>query len=139
MQTARKLLIEALEKDVKGKKPPVLSYLPYTVNFSKIDAGTSDGDPIEFEAKDTYAYDDILSESQFLSIVKTIPKDKHRVIALMLFIKNEMGFVYTQKDIASIWGDSQPNIYNRIKEIRKILRKRLSKDILSKNQLYTHI
>ena len=136
MQTARELLIEALEKDVKS---PKLLVIPSAINFSKIDAGTSDGDPVEFEAKDTYTYEDILSENQFLSIIKVIPKDKHRVIALMLFIKNEMGFAYTQKDIASIWGDSQPNIYNRIKEIRKILRKRLSKDILSKNQLYTHI
>ncbi len=130
-------MIEALAKDVEGKSSFVV---PYTVNFSKIDAGTKDGDPVEFEAPEAKdACDDILSENQFLSIIKIIPKDKHRVIALMLFIKNEMGFAYTQKDIASIWGDSQPNIYNRIKEIRRILRKRFSKDILSENQLYTHI
>lgn len=113
------LLIAALEADVKDVKPIVI---PHSITFSSIEKGQEDGDPIEFGKEDN-SIEQNFSEYDFIAIIKMIPTDKLRVIALMLFLK-EIGYNYTQNDIASIWGNSQPNIFNRIKQIRKILSKR---------------
>ena len=62
-----------------------------------------------------------LQESSFLFLLKTLPKDKYRVIALLLFLKNEMGFDYTYDDMAGIWGDSKVNIFNHITRIKRTM------------------
>lgn len=101
------------------KKP--LMFLPRSLNFSEMESPAYE-EPIEFGKLDP-AIEDSFQENAFLFIMKTLPKDRYRVIALLLFLKSEMGYEYTYQDIASIWGHSKVNIFNTVQRMQKVLYK----------------
>lgn len=95
-----------------------LPFIPTSVNFSVLDADLEH--PFDVES----SYDlplAAMAETSFLTVLQTLPNDKQRVIALMLFVRNEMGFDYTYEDIASLWGNSKVNIFNTIQRMQRTL------------------
>ena len=101
----------------------MLRVLPYAISFSQIEAhGEDDEEPVEFGAEDK-ALAQVCQDDDFLFLLKTLPKDRYKVIALLLYIRDEMGFSYTYQDIAKLWGCSKVNIFNHVKRMRSILAK----------------
>jgi hypothetical protein len=104
------------------RKPVSFEDLPSTVSFSKIEAGGQDSDePIEFGAEDR-GLADVGKEDSLLFILKTLPKDRYRVLALMLYMR-EQGFAFRYEDIASIWGFDKAMVRMTMKRMQATLRK----------------
>lgn len=96
-----------------------LSFLPKATPFSRFGEELEIEEPIEF-AQDDQSIENAFQEDYFLFILKSLPKDQYRVVALLLFIRNELGYNYTYKDIASIWGIDNSNIVHITKRIQKV-------------------
>jgi len=92
--------------------------LPESINFSQFGEGIEE--PIDFGADDP-AVERVGEEDTFLFLLKCLPKDRYRVIALLLFIKAEMGYDYTYEDIASLWNHSKASVAKTVKKIRQLL------------------
>jgi hypothetical protein len=100
------------------KRP--LEFLPVSINFSEIESGgENEEDPIEFGVEDQ-AIENPFPEEDLINVLKSFPKDKYRVIALLLFL-NEMGFEFRYEDIAGIWGHSKVAVFNTISRMQKTL------------------
>jgi hypothetical protein len=91
------------------------------MNFSAIESEEYD-EPIDFGKFDP-KIEQSFQEDSFLFILKALPKDRYRVIALLLYLKNEMDYNYTYEDIASLWGHSKVNVFNTIQRMQKTLKK----------------
>jgi hypothetical protein len=92
--------------------------LPNSVNFSSFGMSQDIEEPIEF-GQDDPAITDGFKENYFLFMLKTLPKDRYRVVALLLFIREELDYDYTYADIASIWGIDKSNIVKMMKQMQK--------------------
>lgn len=101
---------------------PKLLFIPKAVSLSRIQGESEDEEPIEFGRNDPNI-DNPLQGEAFLFVIKALPKDRYRVIALLLYMSTEMGFDYTYQDIAQIWGCSKVNIHNHVVRMRKTLDK----------------
>lgn len=99
-----------------------LDWLPESTNFSAFGRNLEIEEPIEFAVEDP-GIADAFKEDYFLFLLKALPKDRYRVLALILFIKKEMGYQYTYSDIAAIWGFSQENVLQTIKRMRGELKR----------------
>lgn len=107
---------------VVKRRPTSFSDLPSTVSFTAIEAGGADSDePIEFGAEDR-GLNDVGKEDSLLFILKTLPKDRYRVLALMLYMR-EQGFAFRYEDIASIWGFDKAMVRMTMKRMQATLRK----------------
>lgn len=101
------------------RKP--LLFIPKAIPFSQIEAGGEDPEePIEFGVDDPNIEQPLQRES-FLFVLKALPKDRYRVIALMLYLRDELGFELTYEDIGQIFGTSKVNVFNHIKRMRRTL------------------
>lgn len=97
-----------------------LNYIPIAVSFSDIERGGEDSEePIEFGAEDRALLDTIKEES-LLFVLKTLPKDRYRVVVLMLFL-NQLGYHFRYQDIADIWGQNKVAVHQTIKRLRRAL------------------
>lgn len=96
--------------------------LPSTVTFSQMEAGGVDAeDQIEFGTEDGVMAD-AGKEDTLLFVLKTLPKDRYRVITLMLYLR-EQGFAFRYEDIASIWGFNKAMVRMTMKRMQAVLKK----------------
>ncbi len=100
-----------------------IPWLLESTNFSQFGKNLDIDEPIEF-AHDDPGLADAFKEDYFPFLFKALPKDRYRVLALILFTKKEMGYQYTYSDIASIWGFSQEDVLQTIKRMRGELKKK---------------
>lgn len=100
-----------------------LAFLPRSVNFSRIEQGGEDvEEPVEFGQEDQGLIE-AGKEMTLIHILRILPKDSYRVIALMLYLR-ELGFTFRYEDIASIWGYRNKEVVgNKIKRIQSALRR----------------
>ena len=98
-----------------------LPFIPTAISFSKIEEGGSE-EPIEFGVPDPLIENPLQKEA-FLFLLKALPKDRYRVIALLLYLRNEMDLDYTYEEIGQIWGCSKVNIFNHIRRMQSVLEK----------------
>lgn len=98
-----------------------LPFIPKSQNFSQIESDQYD-EPIDFGKLDP-AIEQAFQEDSFLMILRALPQDRYRVIALLLYLKTQMDYDFTYEDIASLWGHSKVNVFNTIKRMQRVLAK----------------
>ncbi len=93
------------------------------MSFSSLDAQESENDnPVEFGEEDQNLKN-VIGEDQLFFLIKTLPNDKYRTIALLLFVTREMGYHITKKKIATIWEMDPGTLTYYLKRLRKVLTK----------------
>ena len=100
---------------------PVVRHLPASKNFSTFPTDEEGTMLMEPGAPDPNI-ENGMREETLLFMLKALPKDRYRVIALMLFL-GELGYEFRYEDIASIWGHGKVSIFNTIQRMKKSLAK----------------
>lgn len=101
--------------------------LPSAVTFSRINAGGQDSDDLFEDGDMAVAHEDpgilnAATEESFLFVLRALPKDRHRVIALLLFL-NQLGYGFRYEDIGSLWGITKEATFGHIDRMKKQLKR----------------
>lgn len=101
--------------------------LPSAVSFTAINSGGRNPEDLFEDGDSAVAVSDpgieeAGKEDSLLFILKTLAKDRYRVLALMLYLR-EQGFAFRYEDIASIWGFDKAMVRMTMKRMQATLKK----------------
>lgn len=104
------------------RRPVSFDDLPSAITFTQMESRGSDPDePMEHGIEDQ-GIRDAGKEDALLFLLKTLPKDRYRVLALMLYMR-ELGYSFRYEDIASIWGFNKAMVRMTMKRMQATLRR----------------
>ncbi len=110
-------LIQDLEADVKK----ISLKIPVRIDDSFDVESIADED----ERDDGLVFDEVT----IIEILKRLPSDRYRIVFLFVLL-NQLGYCFKGQDIANVWGITSEAIYQRIKSMGIILRKKNIEDII---------